>query len=201
MMTTATTTRSSPLILPISGVTVLLLQLLSIIQMPMRTNGNVLSNKVVPICEAGCHCFGSGGNCPAYPTITETMLPTYRALNYVDPLEVRCDPFNSTATECVPTLEQGEACVVDLIAPDDTTSESSTTCPNDYSYRYVSIIISLIDVIAIDIAYCLLRVLPSLVCVQYKYSHLLCNYLIMLRNVTYCTLSPNNEQPNVFKLN
>ena len=128
LMTTATT--SSPLLLRISGVTVLLLQLLSIIQSPVRTNGNVLSNKVVPICEAGCHCYGSEGKCPAYPIITETMLPTYKALSYVDPLEVRCDPFNST--ECVSTLEQGEACVVDLIAP-DTTSESM--CPDGYSYR------------------------------------------------------------------
>lgn len=112
----------------------LLLQLLSILQAPVRTNGNVLSNRVVPICEAGCHCYGSEGNCPAYPTITETMLPTFRELNLVNPLEIRCNPFQLPG--CVSTLEEGEACVVNLIAP-DTTVEAS--CPSGHSYRLTTV--------------------------------------------------------------
>lgn len=123
-----TVTRAS--LLPFARVSLLLLQILSILQIPARTNGSVLSNKVVPICEEGCHCFGSEGNCPSYPTITESMLPTYRTLIHTNPMEIRCDPFQSTS--CVSTLELGEACVVDLIAS-NTTTESS--CPNGYSYR------------------------------------------------------------------
>lgn len=128
LVTTATKTSAGTL----AGVSVLLLQLLSILQIPLQTNGNVLSNKVVPICEAGCHCFGSEGNCPPYPTITESMLPTFRALNHTNPMDISigCDPFLASA--CVSTLEFGEACVVELIAP-NTTTESS--CPSGYSYR------------------------------------------------------------------
>lgn len=114
----------------VSGVAVLLLQLLSILQTPLQTNGNILSNKVVPICEAGCHCFGSEGNCPSYPTITDNMLATYRALDHANPMNIQCDPFQSLS--CVSGLRQGEACVVDLVTP-DTTTESS--CPNNHSYR------------------------------------------------------------------
>jgi len=119
--------------LPAAGVSVLLF-LLSILHLPVQTNGNVLSNKVVPICESGCHCYGSEGNCPSYPTITENMLPTFRALTHVNPKDLQCDPFESSA--CVSTIEEGEACVVDLIAP-NATSESS--CPSGYSYRLQSV--------------------------------------------------------------
>ena len=115
--------------LPAAGVSVLLF-FLSILHLPVQTNGNVLSSKVVPICESGCHCYGSEGNCPSYPTITENMLPTFRAFTHVNPKDLQCDPFESSA--CVSTIEGGEACVVDLIAP-NATSESS--CPSGYSYR------------------------------------------------------------------
>lgn len=116
--------------LPVAGVSVLLFQLLSLLDTAVQTNGNVLSNRVVPICESGCHCFGSEGDCPSYPTITDNMLPTYRELVHENPMAVNCDPFQASA--CVSTLEAGEACVVDLIAPSDT---SEATCPSGYSYQ------------------------------------------------------------------
>ena len=124
--TTMTTTSA----LPVAGVSVLLLQFLSLLDTAVQTNGNVLSNRVVAICESGCHCFGSEGDCPSYPVITDSMLPTYRELVHENPMSVRCDPFQSSA--CVSTLEVGEACVVDLIAPNAT---SEATCPTGYSYR------------------------------------------------------------------
>jgi hypothetical protein len=125
LMKTATTTTS---VISVAGVSVLLLQLLSILQIPVGTNGNVLSN--APICDAGCYCFGSEGNCPPKPTITDSMLPMYRALNHANPMDIICDPFQSSS--CVSTLEQGEACVVELIAPNAT---SDSSCPSGYSYQ------------------------------------------------------------------
>jgi hypothetical protein len=89
-----------------------------------------LSN--APICDAGCYCFGSEGNCPPKPTITDSMLPMYRALNHANPMDIICDPFQSSS--CVSTLEQGEACVVELIAPNAT---SDSSCPSGYSYQWV----------------------------------------------------------------
>jgi len=125
--TTTTTTRTSSSAWSVAkGPFVLLvLQLLAV-----RTNGNVLSNRVVPICDSGCHCFGSEGDCPAYPTITDDMLPTFRELTHENPMSVRCDPFQSST--CVSSLEIGEACVVDLIPP---TAAEAATCPSGYSYR------------------------------------------------------------------
>ena len=122
---TATTT---PSVISIAGVSVLLLQLLSILQIPVGTNGNVLSNR--PTCEGGCYCLGSEGNCPPIPTITDSMLPMYRALTHANPMVVSCDPFQ--ASTCVSTLEEGEACVLELIAPNAT---SGSSCPTEYSYQ------------------------------------------------------------------
>lgn len=112
----------------------LLLQLLSIVQNAVWTKGNVLSTKILPTCEDGCYCLGSEGSCPPKPTITESMLPTFRELNHINPLQIRCDPFQLPG--CVSTLEEGEACVVDLIAPDTTTEAS---CPSGYSYRLTTV--------------------------------------------------------------
>mmetsp|Transcript_15437 Transcript_15437/g.31975 ORF Transcript_15437/g.31975 Transcript_15437/m.31975 type:complete len:471 (+) Transcript_15437:516-1928(+) len=124
VLITASTTISSNSIV---GISVLLLQLLLILQIPAHTNANgVFSNKVVPVCEAGCHCFGSEGNCPSFPIITDSMIPTFRALNHTNPMAVLCDPF--LATTCVPEVEEGEACVVELIA-------SGSSCPSEYTYR------------------------------------------------------------------
>ena len=107
----------------------LVLQLLAVL--PVRTNGNVL--RFVPICDSGCHCFGSEGDCPPFPTVTDTMLPTYRELVHDNPMSVRCDPFQTSA--CVSSLEVGEACVVDLIPPNATVAATQTTCPSGYSYQ------------------------------------------------------------------
>ena len=119
-----------------TGALVPFLKLYLVLQFSVPTNGNVLSKKVVPTCESGCHCLGSEGNCPSYPTITESMLPTYRALNHANPMDidVACDPFQSST--CVSTLEQGEACVVELIAPKaNQNSTENSSCPSGTSYR------------------------------------------------------------------
>jgi len=123
---TATTTPS------VAGVSVLLLQLLSILQIPVGTNGNVLSK--IPSCEGGCYCLGGEGDCPPKPTLTDSMLPMYRALTHANPMVVSCDPFQ--ASICVSTLEEGEACVVELIAPNST---SGSSCPTGYSYQLTTV--------------------------------------------------------------
>eukprot|EP00536_Pseudo-nitzschia_multiseries_P009443 jgi/Psemu1/23191/gm1.23191_g len=94
---------------------------------------NVLSNRVVPICEDNCHCFGSGGDCPSFPAATETMIADFRSLTLENPMSVTCDPFMSTTTSsCVPALEEGEACVVELLSGD---AAAAATCPSGQSYR------------------------------------------------------------------
>jgi hypothetical protein len=126
----AINTKTIPIIFPASAILLLLILLLEI---PQNTNGDVLSNKVVPRCEEGCHCLGADeiGGCPALPPpIEENTLKTFRALTHNNPLFIKCDPFQST--NCVTTLEEGEACTVELIAPELTTTES---CPIGYSYR------------------------------------------------------------------
>jgi len=112
-------------------VTVILL-LLILLEMLPNTTGNVLSNKFVPRCEeGGCHCLGADiDDCPALPTIKEDTLSTFRALTHTNPMFIRCDPFQSK--DCVITLEEGEACTIELIAPEITITES---CPSGYSYR------------------------------------------------------------------
>lgn len=62
------------------------------------------------------------------------MLKTFRELNLVNPMKVWCDPLQ--LTECISTLEEGEACVVDLIAPD---SIQEAPCPSGYSYRLTTV--------------------------------------------------------------
>mmetsp|Transcript_6762 Transcript_6762/g.19545 ORF Transcript_6762/g.19545 Transcript_6762/m.19545 type:complete len:232 (+) Transcript_6762:537-1232(+) len=105
--------------------------LLSTIFIPIANTANVLTNRVVPICENGCFCFGSEGNCPAFPKITDSMIPDFRALTLVNPMSVACDPFVN-AGACVPALEEGEACVVQTIAPKD---DPEAKCPSGHSYR------------------------------------------------------------------
>lgn len=111
----------------LAGVSVLL-QLILLLQTPAHTRANIFSNKIIPSCEDGCHCFGSEGNCPSFPTVTENTIPMYRALNLTNPMSTLCDPF--LATTCVPEFEEGEACVVDLIP-----ESSGASCPDKYTYR------------------------------------------------------------------
>ena len=96
---------------------------------------NVL-NKLPSCGDDGCHCNGAA-ECPDLPTISSTTLANFKALQHVNPMRVRCDPFLSA--QCVenpvtqqPSLESGEACVVEMIAPLDGAGES---CPSGYSYR------------------------------------------------------------------
>lgn len=111
-----------------TGVSVLLLQILSILQVPSQIDATVLSN--LPACEDGCHCLGSNGTCPELPTITEGMISSYRAMIHTNALDVFCD--FTLSLQCVPSLEQGEACAVELIPPSESTGSS---CPDDFSYQ------------------------------------------------------------------
>ena len=113
----------------ISGLSLLLFYIVSILQIPVQTDANVLSNKVLPNCD-GCPCIQNGTACPELPTISESMIPTFRAMTHVNPIDVLCNPFLSL--QCMHTLEQGEACAVELLPPSEPTGSS---CPDNYSYR------------------------------------------------------------------
>lgn len=106
----------------------MLLQLILALQTPVHTSADIFSNNVIPSCEDGCHCFGSEGNCPSFPTVTENTIPMYRGLKLTNTMDIICDPF--LATTCVPGFVEGEACVVDLIP-----ESSGASCPGEYTYR------------------------------------------------------------------
>jgi hypothetical protein len=96
---------------------------------------NILSR--LPSC-GGCHCTGAA-ECPPLTSISAKTLANYKAVQHVNPMRVRCDPFLSS--DCVenpvtqqPALVSGEACVVEMITPLDGAAES---CPAGFSYRWV----------------------------------------------------------------
>lgn len=92
------------------------------------TTANIL--KRLPKCgEDQCHCTGAVDGCPALPFIDSGFVNNYRTLTHANPMIIQCDPFAST--NCVRNLTVGEACIVELIAPEDGTG----TCPDDYSYQ------------------------------------------------------------------
>ncbi|KAG7368276.1 filamentous hemagglutinin family outer membrane protein [Nitzschia inconspicua] len=83
----------------------------------------------LPECgENQCHCTGAA-ECPALPTIVDSVVNNFRALDHANPMTIQCDPFASTT--CVQGLTSGEACVVELIPP----ASGGGTCPDNFSYE------------------------------------------------------------------
>ena len=92
------------------------------------TSASILTR--VPKCgEEQCHCTGAVDGCPALPVINQNFVNMYSSLTHANPMAIQCDPFASTS--CVRGLTEGQACVVELIAPED----GSGVCPDDYSYQ------------------------------------------------------------------
>jgi len=97
---------------------------LMLLTLPSVVHADIISSR--PNCD-GCHCLGAE-TCPILPIVDPDAVATYKALTHTNPVNIRCDPFLSAS--CVETLEQGEACVVEMIPP----SESGESCPSGYSY-------------------------------------------------------------------
>lgn len=83
-----------------------------------------------------CHCIpGANETCPANKPQTDfsDLFDTYEGLTLENPHILTCNPFqDDDECETVPPLENGEACVVELVALRE--DGTSTTCP-DRSYR------------------------------------------------------------------
>jgi hypothetical protein len=84
-----------------------------------------------------CHCIAQGGqDCPDYSnseTDYEDLVPILRQLEWENPIQISCDPFQDDACETVPPREQGNACVVDLLGPTGGANVNKV-CPSDWSY-------------------------------------------------------------------
>jgi hypothetical protein len=83
----------------------------------------------------GCWCIPEPGeSCPAdMPQInfTEVLLTNLRTIPLENPIDLTCNPYQEENCEANPPLEDGGACVAEIIAP----TEDSSTCPQEYSYR------------------------------------------------------------------
>jgi hypothetical protein len=86
----------------------------------------------------GCWCIPESGEvCPtdSMPPIewTEDLLDNLRTISYENPMKLTCNPYMDNSCETQPPLEEGGACVAEIIKPED-----DSQCPDEYSYRLVT---------------------------------------------------------------
>jgi hypothetical protein len=82
-----------------------------------------------------CYCAPeSGEECPmdSMPQVafSDDLLTTLKTITFENPISLSCNPFTDEGCVTEPPLEQGEACVAEIIEPGDTSQ-----CPQGYSYR------------------------------------------------------------------
>lgn len=86
-----------------------------------------------------CHCVPEPGeDCPvdSIPQVkfSTTVLSTLQSIALENPIALTCNPFSDDSCDTDPPLEQGEACVAEIIVPTDTSQ-----CPEGFSYRLVTV--------------------------------------------------------------
>ncbi len=87
-----------------------------------------------------CYCIPSIGQaCPGMELLPQVefsneFLNVLRAMTRNTTFSLNCDPYQSDDCNSDPPLEIGGACAVEILRPETSTT---TTCPDQYSYRYV----------------------------------------------------------------